>query len=275
MNPPSPTARPGPNPPGSFVWYELMTLDQDAAARFYSAVVPGWSFTPPQPGAPVAYGHISRSDGGAAGGVLTLSPEMQAKGARPCWLPYLSVPDVDAATAAITADGGRVLMPKMTIPEGSFATVTDPQGVPFYVMTPVPPAGQPDARSDVFAPDQAQHVMWNELASPDLAGAKAFYAKHFGFEFRDAMPMGPLGDYCFIDHHGQRLGAIMPQPEQGRPALWMPYFGVPSATAAKAAIEAGGGTVHSGPHEVPGGAWIVIATDPQNALFGVVGPKGE
>ena len=117
----------GPNPPGSFVWYELMTLDHAGAARFYGAVV-GWTFTPPAPGAAIAYGQIVRGDGGAAGGVLTLSPEMQAQGAHPCWLPYLSVTDVDAAVAAIAADGGRVLMPKTTIPEGSFATVTDPQG---------------------------------------------------------------------------------------------------------------------------------------------------
>ncbi|HEY6868788.1 MAG TPA: VOC family protein [Novosphingobium sp.] len=266
--------RTGPNPPGSFVWYELMTLDQDAAARFYGAVV-GWSFTPPQPGAPVAYGHISRSDGGAAGGVLTLSPEMQAQGAHPCWAPYLSVPDVPTAVAAITADGGRVLMPPVTIPEGTFAMVTDPQGVPFYVMTPVPPPDKPHARSDLFSPDQPQHVLWNELATPDLAAAKTFYARHFGFEFNDSMPMGPLGDYCFIDHHGLRLGAIMPKPAEGRPALWLAYFGVPSVVAAKAAIEAGGGTVHGGPHEVPGGAWIVIASDPQGAMFGVVGPRGE
>jgi predicted enzyme related to lactoylglutathione lyase len=28
-------------------------------------------------------------------------------------------------------------------------------------------------------------------------------------------------------------------------------------------------------HQVPGGDWVVIATDPQGARFGIVGPKGE
>ena len=35
----------------------------------------------------------------------------------------------------------------------------------------------------------------------------------------------------------------------------------------------GGGTIHHGPAEVPGGAWIALATDPQGAWFAVVGPR--
>ena len=30
-----------------------------------------------------------------------------------------------------------------------------------------------------------------------------------------------------------------------------------------------------GPHEVPTGEWIVIATDPAGAGFGLTGPKGD
>ena len=44
--------------------------------------------------------------------------------------------------------------------------------------------------------------------------------------------------------------------------------------AAKEAIDVSGGKILNGPHEVPGGRWIVIATDPQRAAFGVVGPQG-
>jgi uncharacterized protein len=262
------------NPIGSFIWYELMTTDARAASAFYGAVI-GWSFAPPEAGAPVEYWHIARADGGSAGGMLQLGTGMQDHGARPAWIPYLNVADVDEAVAAIQAHGGSVLMPKVTIDVGAMAMVTDPQGVPFYVMTPVPPADNPHAESDVFSVSEPQHVRWNELASPDLEGAKAFYAEHFGFEFNNAMPMGEMGDYCFIDHHGQVLGAIMQQPDTSQPARWLPYIGVPSATAAKTAIEANGGTVMMGPHEVPGGEWIVVATDPQGAVFGVVGAKGE
>jgi hypothetical protein len=80
-------------------------------------------------------------------------------------------------------------------------------GAPFYVMTPVPPPGKPDAVSDLFSVDGPQHIRWNELCSPDVARARAFYARHFGFQFNESMPMGPQhGDYLFIDHGGLRVG---------------------------------------------------------------------
>jgi hypothetical protein len=265
-----------PRPAGGFIWYELMTPDPDAAAKFYGAVV-GWKIADrPDPLAGGQdYRMIGRADGGSAGGVLKLTQEMLQHGAHPTWLGYLHVTDVDAAVAAIEADGGRMLMPRMDLPVGRIAMIADPMGTPFYVMDPIPPAGQPDATSDVFDPAAVQHVRWNELASPDLVRAKAFYARHFGFEFNEVMPMGAMGDYCFIDHGGQRLGAIMQRGEHGPDATWQFYFGVASVAAARAAIEAGGGKVSNGPHEVPGGDWIVVATDPQGARFGVVGPSGE
>ena len=116
---------------------------------------------------------------------------------------------------------------------------------------------------------------WNELASPDLAASKDFYRRHFGFEFNESMSMGPMGDYCFIDHHGQRIGAIMQRQSDKQPAVWLFYFGVPSIEASIRAIKANGGQVLMGPHQVVTGEWVVIATDPAGAGFGLAGPKGE
>jgi hypothetical protein len=264
-----------PSPTGSFIWYELMTTDPDAAGRFYGKVV-GWKIaTQPDPQAGgMDYRHITRDDGGGTGGVLKLTPDMIAQGARPAWVGYLHVADVDAAVAAIVADGGHVLMPRMDLPVGGMAMVTDPMGTPFYVMAPVPPPGKPDARSDAFDPVKPQHVRWQELSTPDLARAKAFYAKHFGFAFNEVMPMGEFGDYCFIDHGGQRLGGMMQQIPHNPVFTWTFYFGVASVAAARAAIEREGGRIVRDMHEVPGGDWIVVATDPQGALFGAVGPRG-
>lgn len=258
----------------AFIWYELMTTDADAAAAFYGAVI-GWQVTghaDPQAGG-IDYRHIIRSDGGSNGGVLGLTPAMCEGGAHPCWVPYLYTADVDGKIAVITAEGGRLLMPASDLPVGRIAMVADPQGVPIYLMTPIPPAGKPDARSDVFAPEQPQHVQWNELASPDQDASIDFYRRHFGFEFNRRMPMGDMGDYCFIEHGGQTLGAIMRQQNAGQPAGWLMYFGVPSIRAAKAAIETNGGTVMTGPHQVPDGSWIVVAKDPQGAVFGCSGPE--
>jgi uncharacterized protein len=259
---------------GSFIWYELMVPDPGAAAKFYGAVM-GWKIADqpnPQPDGK-DYRMIARSDGGAAGGVMRLTPDMLQHGARPLWLGYLHVADVDATIEAIVADGGKALMPRMDLPVGSIAMVTDPMGTPFYVMKPIPPPDKHDAKSDVFDATAVQRVRWNELASPDLTRAKAFYAKHFNFQFNEVMPMGPMGDYCFIDHDGVRLGAIMPKrPDTGPMGTWQFYFGVSSIAAAKQAIESNGGKVLHGPQEVPGPQWIIVATDPAGAAFGVVGP---
>jgi uncharacterized protein len=263
---------------GSFIWYELMTTDSNAAAGFYGAVM-GWKIAGQPDALPGGqdYRMIARSDGGSAGGVMKLSPDMVKHGARPLWIGYLHVADVDASVQAIVADGGKLLMPRMDLPVGSIAMVADPMGTPFYVMKPIPPPGKPEAKSDVFDVAASQRVRWNELGSPDLARAKAFYAKHFNFQFKQVMSMGPMGDYCFIDHDGVRIGAIMPrQPQDPGPiGTWLFYFGVPSVSAASRAITAGGGKVVLDMHQVPGGDWILVATDPAGAAFGIVGPKGE
>lgn len=262
---------------GGFIWYELMTTDANAAARFYGAVI-GWKVADrpdPRAGGP-DYRQITRDDGGSAGGVLQITPDMRAHGARPAWVAYLHVRDVDVAVRAIEADGGCALMPKRTLPVGEIAMVADPMGAPFYVMTPVPPPGRPDAVSDVFDEARPQHVRWNELQSPDVERARAFYGKHFGFRFDESMPMGPqYGDYHFIDQGGLRVGGLMKPADAALPGGWTFYFGVRSASAAKRAIEAAGGLVQMDLHQVPGGEWVLIATDPQGARFGVVGPRGE
>jgi predicted enzyme related to lactoylglutathione lyase len=259
---------------GSFIWYELMTPDPDVATTFYGAVV-GWKISAPSPMPDGKdYRGILRDDGGSEGGVLKLTADMQKHGALPVWLGYLHVTDVDAAVKAIEAEGGKTLMPRMDLPVGKIAMVTDPMGTPFYVMAPIPPPGKPDAKSDVFDTTARQRVRWNELASPDLARAKTFYARHFNFQFNEVMSMGPAGDYCFIDHDGVRLGGMMQSHSVG-PASWLFYFRVDSLAAAQRAIEAGGGKITRGPHEVPGNEWVIAATDPAGAAFGIVSARRD
>ena len=264
------TARP--NPQGDFIWYELMTPDPDGAKAFYDAVV-GWEISGEGPAEYNGYRMIGRSDGKFAGGLLPLTPEMQQHGARPTWLGYVYVPDVDETIASIEAAGGKALMPATDVPNvGRIAMVADPQGAPFYVMKPIPPEADPNAQSDVFSTTAQQRVNWNELSTSNPAAARRFYGEQFGWDSAEFMPMGEMGDYRFIDHHGQRLGALcgtMP----GQQSRWRYYIRVPSIAKAKELVEGNGGTVAMGPHEVPTGDWILIGTDPQGAEFALVGGK--
>ena len=260
--------RPGAS--GAFIWYELMTTDADAAGRFYSAVVPGWRLGERMPG-DVDYRGIERSDGGNAGGVLQLDDSMRTQGARPTWLGYINVDDVDDSVRSIEQAGGKALMPAFDVPNvGRIAMVSDPQGAPFYVMTPIPPEGTEDKRSDVFSPDAEQRVSWNELSTSDPVAARKFYTGQFGWSADEFMDMGEMGEYRFIERDGTRIGAlcgVMP----GQAPQWRYYIRVPSIAASADAVRAGGGTVAMGPHEVPGGDHIIIGIDPHGAAFALVG----
>src|SRR5689334_16222794 len=86
-----------PEPRGDFIWYELMTPDPEGAKAFYDAVV-GWNIEAKSQ-FPNGYRMIGRTDGKFAGGVLPLNDEMQQHGARPTWLGYILVPDVDRSVA--------------------------------------------------------------------------------------------------------------------------------------------------------------------------------
>jgi predicted enzyme related to lactoylglutathione lyase len=263
------------NPAGSFIWYELLTFDPLGAKRFYDEVV-GWTIAEESVAPGLEYRMIGRSDGGHAGGLMTLSEEMRANGARPGWLGYIHVRDVDAALAAMERDGGTVMMPAWDQPGvGRLAMVADPSGAPFYLMDPLPPEGQPDAVSDVFSIDQPQHVRWNELSSGDPARAVDFYARHFGWVQDGSMDMGELGKYQFLRHGDVMIGAVMPKMPEMPVSVWSFYVGVDDIDRAVRAIGQGGGQILNGPMEIPGGDYAVNAMDPEGAAFGLVGPRNS
>jgi predicted enzyme related to lactoylglutathione lyase len=214
---------------------------------------------------------IGRSDGKFAGGVLQLTSEMQEHGARPTWLAYISVGDVDEAVRTVNDSGGKSLMPPFDIPQvGRVAMVTDPQGAPFYLMKPTPPPNEPNAASDVFSPHETQRVGWNELQTTNVEAARRFYGSQFGWRSDEFMSMGDMGDYRFFDHGGSRIGALF-NGGNAQPPHWRFYFRVPSISAAKAIAEQNDGTIHMGPHQVPTGEWVIVGSDPQGAEFALVG----
>lgn len=253
------------NTHGSHIWYELLTTDAERAKTFYEAIVPGWTVGPPSPDH-MGYREIAIAGGGHAGGLMELSAEMQAGGARPTWLGYIGVDDVDASVARIRANGGAVHLAPFDIPGvGRIAMVADPQGNPFYVMR-----GAIEAASDAFSTEMDGHVNWNELSTADPVAARQFYGEIFGWTSEEFMPMGELGEYRFLAHQGTTIGAVSGLAG-GSPPGWRYYVRVPSIAKAAEAIGRSGGTIAMGPHEVPGGDQIIIGHDPLGAEFALVG----
>jgi uncharacterized protein len=257
------------NPHGTPIWYELLTPDHDRARAFYEDVV-GWQVGG-KPDGDMDYRMISAPDG-QVGGVMALTDAMESGGARPGWLFYIGVDDVDAAVARLSAAGGAVLMPAFDLAGvGRLAFVTDPQGTPFYLMR-----GASEDSSTAWSSDMALgHATWHELSTSDAAAGVAFYRDQFGWENRDTMPMGELGGYHFLDLGERRIGALMRSPDPAAAPHWLIYFQVADVDAAKGRVEAGGGTVTQGPMDVPGGGRIIVAADPDGAAFGLVSDTGK
>ncbi len=250
--------------PNTFVWYELMTTDLAAAERFYGDVI-GWATE--SWGDPGSY-TIVRMGESRVGGLMTLPKEACDAGATPGWLGYIGVADLDAALAKLRQAGGSVHKDPTDIPEiGRFAVVADPTGAVFILFQPNGSGTMPDMSR---APG---HVGWHELYAGDGAKAFAFYADQFGWTKDQAMDMGAMGIYQLFAAGGGAIGGMMTKPPQVPVAAWLFYFNVDAIDAAAERVRNAGGQIINGPMEVPGGSWIVQATDPQGAMFALVAPQ--
>lgn len=250
------------NPHGSWIWYELLTTDPDAAIDFYGQIV-SWT-AEKSPATTNAYFIMSAGSDAVAGIMKNPTPTASA------WIGYVAVDDVDAAVAKIEQLGGKVHMPPTDIPTvGRMSMVEDPQGAHFYVMRSIR-----SEASRAYGRTEVGKASWNELQTTDDAAAFDFYSQMFGWQKDGAMPM-PWGDYSFLKGGGsdEMWGAMMPREKAEHPVAWSFYFRVPDIEAAYAKVKALGGKPVMGPMEVPGGERVVFAIDPQGAGFGLVAPK--
>jgi predicted enzyme related to lactoylglutathione lyase len=247
-----------------FIWYELMTSDQDAAIAFYTEVV-GWTAADQQTAElDFRYTILSAGERGVAG-LMALSADMKAGGAQPGWVGVIGVADTDAEAKRIAGDGGAVHIGPADIPNvGRFAFAADPGGAVYEIMTPLPREEEPAP----VLPMTPGFVGWHELyAANGEEAAFAYYAGHHGWTTADVMDMGPMGKYRIFAADGVPIGGMMNKPAEMPAGAWGFYFVVEGLDAAVDRIAAHGGKVLMGPHEVPGGSWIVQALDPQGAHF--------
>lgn len=252
---------------GTPIWYELMTDNPDAAQKFYGAVM-AWTFEK-MPGDPSMDYRIASAGKETIAGILK-TPD-HAKGMPSMWFVYVGVDDVDASAKKVKSLGGKIDIEPTDIPGvGRFAFCTDPQGAHFYIMR-----GFSEEASNAFSTMKLGHCSWNELVTSNQKAALDFYSKLFGWEHGGAMPMGEMGDYTFINHDGEMIGAVMDSPEKGAQPFWNFALQVADIDKAKAAVESGGGTVRMGPNELPDNSgWLIQTDDPQGAKVMFVGAKG-
>jgi uncharacterized protein len=252
------------NPQGRFVWYELITTDVETARAFYANVI-GWEMR--DASIPAMAYTLCATAGGTVCGLIDLPAEVGRLGAKPCWIGYVGVDDVDVAATRAIELGGVVEVAPQTVPGVSrFAIITDPQFVPLGVFKWLMPRPQ---RS---APDIAGEIGWHDLMASDEAGAFAFYQALFGWQ-KAGTQSGPLGTYQLFSAGGETIGGILAKPPGAPSPLWLHYFNVDDIDAAVKRATAADGRVLYGPTAAPGDKWVVQCMDPQGALFALTGKR--
>jgi predicted enzyme related to lactoylglutathione lyase len=106
-----------------------------------------------------------------------------------------------------------------------------------------------------------------ELHTNDLARAKDFYARLFGWTLQDVPMPGGGGTYTMIDVGDGTGGGMMANPTPGGPPHWMAYVGVDDIHAATKKAKDLGATVLVDVMEVGQYGSMSVITDPTGATL--------
>jgi predicted enzyme related to lactoylglutathione lyase len=246
--------------PGRWVWGDLVTSDVAAAADFYGKVF-GWTFE--------TYGGeddretytLVLSNGLPIGGMVFDQRAKNGDVPSARWIGLVSVPDVAAAAAAVSANGGKVVVaPKSLGERGETAVFQDPEGVPFGAVRSK--HGDPaDYLGDI------NEWAWLDLWTADVARATEFYRAVVGYEVYPVQ-LHELRRGAHLVSGGYARAGVMQKNDPRTSAVWLPYVRVMDAKLAAEAARAAGGKVLREPMDV-GGAVVAVIADPTGAPVGL------
>ncbi|TML36335.1 MAG: VOC family protein [Actinobacteria bacterium] len=244
--------------PGTFSWADVATTDQQAAKGFYSGLF-GWQAEDMPMGDGAAYS-MMRLNGKDVAAVAPQPQQQREAGVPPAWNSYVTVESADAAAEKAGQLGATVHAPPFDVMEvGRMAVIQDPQGAFFMVWEPKQMIGA----GLVNAPGA---LAWNELATPDVDGAAAFYGELFGWT-TDPFEGSPQR-YLIIKNRDHGNGGIRDLTENEPMPYWLVYFGIAGIDGGLSKAEELGGSNLAGPMDI-GIAKIGIVQDPQGAVFAI------
>lgn len=243
---------------GTPCWVDLSAKDLQGAVGFYGELF-GWTFE--DAGEEAGHYHLANNGGEQVAGIgPAMSPDQPS-----AWTTYIAADSADDVAKRVKDAGGSVVMEPFDVLDlGRMFIGVDTQGAAFGLW---------EAKKHIGAAlyNEAGSLVWNDLHTRDLAPAKEFYQRLFGYTYQDMESDGST--YVVFDREppgeglgGMDLDAAMPQ---GVPPHWLTWFGCENADhAAKKATDLGG-TVLVEAFDSPFGRMAVL-TGPEGEAFGVV-----
>jgi predicted enzyme related to lactoylglutathione lyase len=239
--------------PGTFSWVDLTTSDAAGARAFYGGLF-GWSFEDNEmPGGGGTY-TMCVVDHGYVAAIPPPTDQFP-----PHWNNYVTVANTDESAAKARDLGATLIEQPFDVGEaGRMALLIDPTGAALCLWQPYEAIGA----TRVNDPGS---LTWNELHTPDVDAALAFYTGLFGWTVQEMDTQGGPR-YAVVDNDGRRNGGVM-EAQGGEPPNWLAYFTVEDrdATAQNAAAL---GASELARLDMPQGR-IAIFADPQGAAFAV------
>jgi predicted enzyme related to lactoylglutathione lyase len=240
--------------PGSFCTVVLHTRDIERAATFYNSVV-GWT-THEVSGTP---GHRFLQSNGKT--VASLHHTDQPSDV---WVPHVSVENIESTTTQ-AIDLGAQLVSATDIPGlARIATFRDPESAIFGLWQPAPQQG-----AEVM--EEVGSIWWIEVLSNDVAGAKDFYGRLFGWNSVDTS-FEPFALYSVFKRGDVQEGGILPiGHDWGIAPRWSPIFSVQDCDATiDHAKSLGASEIFV--HTVPKAGRVGSIRDTGGAIFVMRGP---
>lgn len=249
---------------GAPCWVSLATSDQEAAQRFYGAVL-GWTFRP---------GSLGDEFSVACAGdvpVAGLGAIARSMGVSVQWTPFFSVGDADTTAARVRERSATVAVGPIRMGGGRTALAADLAGATFgfwegeVLSSWYAGGGSPPARL--------------ELRTRDAFAAAIFYAEVFGWASEEGS--------CEVDYQHEavvvrvdgrpvatlRGGAVESAPDPHIRPRWHVSFYVDDVDDATKAAVAAGGAIATGPSNNPFGREATVY-DPEGGLFTITSREG-
>jgi predicted enzyme related to lactoylglutathione lyase len=245
--------------PGKIIWHDLLTDTPEASKRFYSELF-GWEFQ--EIGLDLGIFRsvnytLIRHNGELIGGMIDQS-RLDTQADISQWVVLVSVSDIEKATEALEAGGGKVFTPPTDLAErGRIAVVADAQGALFAMLETKD--GDPIDKEPAIG-----SFLWDEIWSANVDETARFYQRIADYEIGEKSVNANEG-YRFLSTEGKPRAGILANPVEELPPLWVTYIRVDDPAAITARVEELGGQILLDSQDRDLGGQVALIAGPSGA----------